>query len=144
MKSIEQQVRLTAAPDEVWAVVGSPGEIADWVPAIEASAMAGQIRTATFAGGGGDAREEIVARDDAGRSYTYRYLQGPLPLASYESTLAVHPDDTGSRVVWTAEFSAADEETEAGLVPAINGIYSEALGELGARFGVQSGAQSGG
>lgn len=134
MKHVEQQVRLDATPDAVWQVVGDPGAVASWVPAIESSAMEGEFRHATFAGGGGVAREEVVSRDEAAQTYTYRYLDGPLALESYESTITVHPDGGGSLVVWTADFAAADDEAEAGLTKAIDGIYAAGLGELAARF----------
>lgn len=135
MKRVEQQTQLNASPDAVWQVVGDTGGVATWVPAIESSRMEGQIRHATFAGGAGDAREEIVSLDDESRSYTYRYLDGPLALDSYESTITVHPEGQGARVVWTAEFAAADDETEAGLAEAIDGIYASGLDELRSRFG---------
>lgn len=135
MKHVKQQIALGAAPEDVWQVVGDTGAVASWVPAIESSSMEGSVRHATFAGGGGDAREQIVSRDDAGRSYTYRYLDGPLALEFYESTITVQPDGVGSVVVWTAQFSAADEETEAGLFEAIDGIYAAGIAELATRFG---------
>lgn len=135
MKYVKQQVQLAAEPEAVWRVVGDTGNVASWVPAIESSSMQGAIRHATFAGGGGDAREEIVSRDDAARTYTYRYLDGPLALESYESTIRVQPGGAGSTVVWTAQFSAADEGAEAGLLEAIDGIYAAGLAELATQFG---------
>ena len=134
MRYVEQQVRLAADPDAVWQVVGDTGAVASWVPALEASSMQESVRHATFAGGGGEAREEIVAHDADSRSYTYRYLDGPLALESYESTISVRPDGPGSTVVWSAQFSADGEETEAGLAEAIAGIYAAGLAELATRF----------
>ena len=96
--------------------------------------MEGQVRHATFAGGGGDAREEIVALDDDARTYTYRYLDGPLDLASYTSTIRVEPDGDGSQVTWNAEFAAGDPAAEPALAEAIAGIYASGLAELARRF----------
>lgn len=135
MKHVEQQVQLASTADAVWKVVGDTGGVALWVPAIESSSMEGQIRHATFAGGGGDAREEIVSRDDEARTYTYRYIDGPLALDSYESTITVHPEGNGCRVVWVADFAAADDEAESGLAEAIDGIYAGGLAELRAQLG---------
>lgn len=124
---------IPASPVDVWKVAGDVGAVSDWVPAIESSHLEGDIRHATFADGGGDARERIVTVDDDGHSYTYEYLDGPLPLDSYVSTFSVLTDPAGSRITWVAEFSAApdlERELETGIV----GIYSAALEELTARF----------
>lgn len=133
-KQIRQSTVVPADPDAVWAIVGNTAEVAAWVPAIESSSLEGDVRTATFVDGGGTAHERIVAHDDAARSYTYSYLDGPLPLESYESTVTVTAEGDGSRVDWNADFSAADEATEAQLVEAIDGIYASSLAALADRF----------
>ncbi len=112
---------------------GDAGNIADWVPAIEKSYMVGDVRHATFAGGGGDATERVVERDDTARFYVYEYLTGPLPEV-YRSRFAVGEHADGAEVVWSAEFRAGSPEEEAGLAEAISGIYGSALAELKARF----------
>jgi hypothetical protein len=133
-QTVRETTTLTADPDTVWAVVGDVGAISCWVPAIESSSLDGNIRTAVFAGGGGVARERIAARDDATRSYTYEYLEGPLPLERYVSTIVVAAAPRGSEVVWDAEFTASSTAEEAGLRDAIAAIYADALGELAAQL----------
>ena len=135
-QTVRETANIAASPDAVWAVVGDVATISDWVPAIETSSLEGDIRTAVFAGGGGTAHERIVSLDDSGRTYTYEYLDGPLPLKRYVSTITISgaPDDAGAAVVWDAEFSAGSAEEEAGLRDAISGIYSSALVELAARL----------
>jgi hypothetical protein len=132
--NVTETVVIAAGPDAVWEVGGDVANIADWVPAIEKSHLVGDVRHATFAGGGGDAQERIVERDDAARYYVYEYLTGPLPLESYRSRFAVdaHPD--GAEVVWSAEFRAGSAEEEAGLAEAIAGIYRAALVQLRERL----------
>ncbi|GAA1271152.1 hypothetical protein GCM10009609_37830 [Pseudonocardia aurantiaca] len=66
--NVTGSVVIAASPDAVWAMGGDVGNIADWVPAIERSHLVGDVRHATFAGGG-DATERIVERDDAARWY---------------------------------------------------------------------------
>jgi hypothetical protein len=121
---------IAADPDAVWKMVGDVGAIADWVPAIESSHVQGDVRHATFAGGGGDATERIVEHDDAARSYVYEYLSGPLPLEVYRSRLSVRDHGGGAEVVWDAEFTAGSAEEEAQLAEAIGGIYRSALETL--------------
>jgi hypothetical protein len=132
--NVTESVVIAASPDAVWAVGGDVGNIADWVPAIEKSHLVGDVRHATFAGGGGDATERIVERDDAARSYVYEYLTGPLPLEVYRSRFAVQEHPDGAEVVWSAVFRAGSAEEEASLTEAIGGIYGAALVELRKRL----------
>lgn len=127
--NVTETAVIAAAPDAVWAVGGDVGNVADWIPAIEKSHLVGDVRHATFAGGG-DAQERIVERDDTARYYVYEYLTGPLPLEFYRSRFAVNEHPDGSEVVWSAEFRAGSAEEEAGLAEAIAGIYGAALVEL--------------
>ena len=131
--NVTESIVIPATPDAVWAVGGDVGNIADWIPAIEKSHMVGDIRHATFAGGGGDAQERIVERDDATRCYVYEYLTGPLPLEFYRSRFAVQEHVDGAEVVWSAEFRAGSDEEERGLAEAIGGIYAAGLAELRTR-----------
>jgi hypothetical protein len=132
--NVTESIVIAAAPDAVWAVGGDVGNIADWVPAIEKSHLVGDVRHATFAGGGGDATERVVERDDTARFYVYEYLTGPLPLEVYRSRFAVQEHPDGAEVVWSAEFRAGSAEEEAGLAEAISGIYSSSLAELRRRL----------
>ncbi len=132
--NVTESIVIAAGPDAVWEVAGDPAAIADWVPAIESSSMEGDVRTATFAGGGGDATERIVDHDAAARSYVYEYLTGPLALQEYRSRLSVGPHADGTEVLWSADFAAATLEEETGLAEAISGIYTDALAELKTRL----------
>lgn len=130
-QTVRETATIAADPDVVWATVGDVEAVSSWVPAIESSSLEGDVRTAEFASGGGTAHEKIVTRDDAGRTYTYQYLDGPLALERYESTITVTPGTAGeSVVVWTAEFAAGSAEEEVELREAIAGIYAGALVEL--------------
>jgi len=118
----------------VWGVVGDPAGIADWAPAIGQSRVDDDgIRHLVFADGQ-PARERIVAHSDSDRSYTYQYLDGPLPLERYESTITVTEVDGGSHLVWSAQFGAASPEVEAELQTGISEIYSSAVESVHARL----------
>ena len=127
---IIETIVIPATPDAVWGIGGDAGNIADWIPAIEKSSLEGDVRHATFADGGGEARERIVERDDAHRFYVYEYLSGPLPLESYRSRFAVNEHPDGAEVVWSASFTAASPEEEASLAEAVGALYRAALAEL--------------
>ncbi|GAA5060777.1 SRPBCC family protein [Nocardia callitridis] len=128
---VEREFPQSAAT--VWAWVGDTATVANWIPAIGESHMVEDIRHVTFTDGN-PARERIVEHDDAKRRYTYEYLDGPLPLRVYRSTIGVADTAHGSKVVWSAEFSAESEADEPGLGTAIDGIYSDALTELATKL----------
>ena len=56
--------------------------------------------------GGGTIVEEQIARDEAGCSYTYAIIESPLPVANYESTIAVEQTGGYALIVWTGKFAA--------------------------------------
>ncbi|MFT4043667.1 MAG: tyrosine-protein phosphatase [Gordonia sp. (in: high G+C Gram-positive bacteria)] len=122
---------VAAPPDAVWALVGDVGAVHRWIPGLRASAVDGDTRSVTF-DDGGQAHEQIVAHDDTGYSYTYRYLDGPLPLDEYESTLTVGPElsGDGALVVWNATLRAAPT-----VVAAVEALYDTGIGRLGELFG---------
>jgi len=129
MRVVESLV-IAADPARVWKLGGDTANIADWVPAIEKSHQEGDVRHATFAGGGGEATERIVEHDDAARSYVYEYLSGPLALKSYRSRFSVREHAEGAEVVWDAEFTAENAAEEPALAEAIRGIYRAAMESL--------------
>lgn len=120
-----------ADPDRAWALLGDIGGVHRWVPGLSGADVAGDVRTATFADGS-QARERVVAYDDAARAYTYAYLDGPIPLASYESTITVGPklDGDGSLVVWNATL-----EADADTVTAVEGLYDGGLAAAAEQLG---------
>ncbi|WP_181778823.1 SRPBCC family protein [Pseudonocardia pini] len=128
--NITETKTYAADPDAVWKIVGDTGGIAAWVPAIEKAHLEGDVRHATFAGGGGDATERIVEHDDAGRTYVYEYLTGPLPLQEYRSRITVRDHADGSEVLWVSDFTSGSPEGDKELAEAISGIYRGALDEL--------------
>ncbi|MDF3308172.1 SRPBCC family protein [Rhodococcus sp. T2V] len=129
MRVVETRI-IGAPPDAVWKVGGDTANVANWIPALEKSRQQDDLRYATFANGGGEATERIVAHDDAQRSYTYEYFAGPLPLSFYSSTFTVNPHPDGAEVVWSAEFASTSPESEPELAEAITDIYRSALIEL--------------
>jgi hypothetical protein len=128
VKRIEASIDIAA--DAVWRIVGDPGALSDWAPALENSRLEGDIRHTEFAGGVGGGTERIVDLDDAQRRYTYRHIEGPIPVDEYESTIQVLPQGAGAVVHWTAEFTAASDAVEAELATTIAGLYNECLESL--------------
>ncbi len=123
---ILRSAHLPISADAAWAIVGDVAGVHRWVPGLAATSVENGIRTATF-DDGSQAHEQIVAHDDVGRSYTYRYLGGPIPLDAYESTVTVGPDHdgTGSLVVWNATLQATPD-----VLTAVEGLYDAGMATL--------------
>lgn len=128
-KTISETISLHASPDDVWAIIGDPGTIGDWLPALAESSFNDGERVC-MTGEGAEIRERILAHSDADRSYTYEIVTSPMPLRSYRSTLAVHGHDDHSHVSWEAEFEALEEGQEPELETMFSGLYREGLSAL--------------
>ena len=50
--------------------------------------------------------ERRVQYSEEGMSYSYEIVESPLPVADYESTLAVMDSAGGSMITWSGEFAA--------------------------------------
>lgn len=133
MTEVVQTIEIAAAPDGVWAVVGDPGRIGEWVPALAASSAEKNIRQCTTQEGGAIV-ERILEHSDEKRYYAYEITESPLPLRSYHSLIAVQGHDGHSHVTWEAHFQATSHEHEAELVRTFDTIYREGLATLRSRF----------
>ncbi|OZG26489.1 MxaD family protein [Williamsia sp. 1138] len=133
MATVNVERRFPVSADTLWERIGNIADVAAWIPAISSSRMEDDVRHVVFTDGE-PARERIIEHLDAARTYTYQYIDGPLPLQHYQSTILVLEDGDDAGVVkWSADFGAESAEVEAGLVTAIEGIYSDALTELKAQ-----------
>ncbi|MFF9424792.1 SRPBCC family protein [Streptomyces sp. NPDC014746] len=141
-RTLERSAVLPAAPDAVWAVVGGFGTLADWHPHLPPCALEdgaapdapGAVRV--FAVDGVPvAREQLLDRDPAGRSYRYTLLDPvPLPVDAYVATLEVRPHPDGAEVRWSAAYRSTDDV--AARVEAVfgDGTYGTGLAALRTRF----------
>jgi polyketide cyclase/dehydrase/lipid transport protein len=134
---LERTVVLSAAPQQVWDLVGDFHALADWHPRISPSTPDedGAVRVFRVEGKV-VARERLLARDADARSYTYALLDPMLPISDFVATLAVLPHRSGgTEVVWSARYRGADA-----VVPQVealfgDGTYAAGLNALAARFG---------
>ncbi|WP_225803864.1 SRPBCC family protein [Streptomyces sp. NK15101] len=141
-RTLERSAVLPATPDAVWEVIGDFGALADWHPHVPPSALEdggapdapGTVRVFTV-DGRAVARERLLDRDAAARSYRYALLDPvPLPVHAYVATLAVHPHPDGAEVRWSASYRSTDD-----VVPRVeavfgDGTYGTGLAALRARF----------
>ncbi|MFD8208968.1 SRPBCC family protein [Streptomyces sp. NPDC059695] len=141
-RTLERSAVLPATPDAVWAVVGDFGRLADWHPHLPPSALEdggdpaapGTVRVFAL-DGVAVARERLLARDPAARSYRYTLLDPVLlPVEDYVATLEVRAHPDGAEVRWSAAYRSTDDV--AAQVESVfgDGTYGTGLAALGARF----------
>lgn len=134
--SVSKEVSVKQAPAAVWAKVGDFNGLNNWHPAIAKSEIesgtnnqVGAVRKLTL-GDGAVIREELVSRDDAAMSLSYKIVEGPLPVTDYLSSITVAADGEGSKVTWKGDFKAAAGAEPAKVVEVIGGIYQGGLDNL--------------
>ena len=88
MTNIKKTTEVAVPASRAWALIGKPGSISNWHPAIASSPTEGTRRQCVLADGA-KITEEIRAHDDAQRSYTYAIVDSPLPVKDYVATLRV-------------------------------------------------------
>ena len=130
---VKKQVAVVATPAAAWAAIGDFCGIAAWHPAVESCALSRQdgadLRSLTLKGGGGVIVEKLVRWDKARRSYTYAILSGPLPVANYQSTIAVRQTKMGTVISWVGKFDAKGAPDDKAAA-AIAGVYDGGLDSL--------------
>ncbi len=133
---VRESVEVPVPPEKVWQLIGPFCSIQDWYPAAGRCTPSKQdgaaLRTLTTADG---ARviDKRVQYSDEGMSYSYRMVDGPLPVANYEATLAVMDAEGGSVITWSGEFSAKGAD-DAAATNAIASLYRAGLAALKQRL----------
>jgi mxaD protein len=138
--SLKRTVNLKGSPAATWSVIGDYCAIEKWHPAIAKCEIvsggnnrAGSVRVLTL-GDGAKVREELVKHDAKAHMYIYKILEGPLPVASYVSTISVLPGSTGGSVVeWKSTFKAAPGVDDATASTTMEGVYDAGLANLAAK-----------
>lgn len=130
---VAETVDLLAAPDQVWALIGSFGGI--WHPLIAKVQLTGsgigQLRTIETIDGK-QIIERLEAMDDAQRSYRYGGVTG-IPTSAYTGTLSVSPNGSGSSVRWHVQY-LADGQPDIIIKTIVSTLQKVGLGSLKKRY----------
>jgi Polyketide cyclase / dehydrase and lipid transport len=135
MGPIRHELELTAAPDEVWAVLRDVGAVHDRLAPgfVVDTRLDGGDRLVTFANGV-VAREAIVTVDDDRRRLAYAVVDSPLGLRHHNASFEVVPEAGGSRLVWTTDVLPEE------AVGTIAGFMAEGARAIGAALGARPSA----
>jgi carbon monoxide dehydrogenase subunit G len=119
------QIDIKGSSDDVWALVGDFGGIAEWMPGIESCRVEGDDRIIETMGM--TITERLVGRDDGGRVITYSIVDGA-PVESHRAVVTVTPAGDGSHVTW--EVEATPDE----MADLMTAVYQGTLDELKKRI----------
>ena len=136
MPEVRRSVRLPASAARVWATIGGFNALPEWHPAVERSELSDGGRTRTlYLAGGGRIVEGLDEHDAAARRYRYRFIESPLPIEKYRSSLSVRDEGAdGCTVEWRGDF-ASDDAVRTQMEKAVAGIYDTGLENLRRLFG---------
>ena len=122
MGQARAETTIAKPADDVWATIGNFGELG-WMPGVDACRLEGDERTISMFGM--EITEKQLRRDDAGRSYTYGIVGGPVQVEHHEATLTVTPKGDASHVTWDVDCDDAMTEmmqsTYQGALDAVKG-----------------------
>ena len=134
LQTVAHSVELSAAPDEVWSLIGSFG--GEWHPmtarAVVTGNGVGQLRSSTTLDGR-EIVERLEAFDDMRRFFRYTNISG-IPASRFTGTLQVIPKGSGCIVDWSVEFLSKRQTDRAAKVM-LTALLSTGLESLRARFG---------
>jgi hypothetical protein len=134
--SVVETVQLATTPTRTWAAINDFSTWQTWHPAFASTQVVqgdghstGTVRV-LMTKDGGKFTEELVALDTASRTYQYRIIDSPAPVADYVSTIQVKATGTGSTVVWSSHFNVKAGTSEADAKKLISGVYRAGLDNL--------------
>jgi len=137
--SVAREIVVDRPPATVWKLLGAFNALDVWLPPVQASTFTGDgskpgaIRVLDL-GNGTTVTEELVAYDRAQRTYSYRFLQAPLPVKNYVATLRVREATGGKSLVqWQSTFDANGAPDDKAR-EAILGIYDAGLRKVAVIF----------
>lgn len=127
MAEVHMSKEISKPPSELWEHIGDFVGLDRWMPGVPPMESENEGKVRRLGSGENAVIEELVAQDDL--SYTYRIVQGPLPVKDYVATLSVTPSGDGCLVEWKSTFEpngVAEEQA----VAIVQGIYSAGLAGL--------------
>jgi hypothetical protein len=132
---VTKSVEVPEQPTAVWKAIGDFCAIAKWHPAVarcEPSTKDGAAMRLLTLKDGGPILEKLLSFDGKAMAYSYSIIDaGPLPVANYESTLAVKAHDSGSTIIWSGKFDSKGDDAKS--IDTISGVYQGGLDGLAAK-----------
>jgi len=137
--SVAREVTVDRAPATVWKLLGEFNALDVWLPPVLSSTFTGDatrpgaVRVLDL-GNNATVTEQLVAYSSAERSYSYTFLDSPLPVKNYVATIELSAAADGKTVIrWRSTFDAAGA-ADAKATEAVQGIYDAGLTKIASIF----------
>lgn len=134
--SVTEEVELKAPPARTWAVINDFQRWQAWHPAFASTQITkgagntkGTVRVLAT-GDGAKFTEELLSYDSAAHSYQYRIIESPLPISGYVSKIEVKESQSGSRIIWSSNFTVNPGASDEAMKKTIAGVYRAGLDNL--------------
>ena len=134
--SVTEEVELKASPARTWAVINDFQRWQTWHPAFASTEITkgtgnskGTVRVLATKDGA-KFTEELLAYDSSSHSYQYRIIESPLPISGYVSKIEVRKSQSGSRIIWSSNFTVNPGASDEVMKKAIAGVYRAGLDNL--------------
>jgi mxaD protein len=142
---VEEHMSLPLPPAAVWKLMGDYNALPAWHPVVASSSISegkdnvvGAVRSLTTQDGAKITEKLTAYKTKAGGgSYSYRFVESPIPVNNYQATLSVQPEGKGSKVSWVGKFDPKPEITEDKAKEIIGGIYKAGFEGLRGKLGVK-------
>lgn len=138
--TVTEEVELKASPARTWAVINDFQRWQTWHPAFASTQITkgtgnskGTVRVLATKDGA-KFTEELVSFDPAAHSYQYRIIESPLPISGYVSKIEVKESQSGSRIVWSSNFTVNSGASDEAMKKTIAGVYRAGLDNLKANL----------
>jgi uncharacterized protein YndB with AHSA1/START domain len=140
--SVTKTLDVRAGADEVWAVLGDFNGLPRWNAGVERSDLSNGGKRRTLAlKAGGTVVEDLLHRDDAGRSMSYSIIESAVPVSRHKATISVI--DRGpnqSTVRWSCEFEPKGVPVET-VAAIFSTVFERGLAGLANLFGGSANGQ---
>ncbi|WP_374488466.1 SRPBCC family protein [Zoogloea sp.] len=142
---VEEHMSLPLPPAKVWKLIGDYNALPAWHPVVASSSISegkdnvvGAVRSLATQDGA-KITEKLTAYQAkaGGGSYSYEFVESPIPVNNYKATLSVKPEGKGSKVSWVGSFDPKPEVTEAKAKEIIGGIYKAGFEGIRSKLGVK-------
>ncbi|SDK60344.1 mxaD protein [Methylophilus rhizosphaerae] len=138
---VVKSVELNQSAEVVWNKVADFGDLGAWHPAVAKTEIlsgkrnhVGATRELTLQDGG-KVHEALTAYNVKAKTYSYKIIDGVLPVNEYASTVSVHTNGAGkSVVVWESHFLPKAPADEKAASDTIKGVYDGGLNQLKTLF----------
>jgi len=130
--AVSREVIVDRAPATVWKLMGAFDALDIWLPPVVNSTFKGEatkpgaIRVLDL-GNNATVTEELLAYNGDNHSYSYTFLESPLPVTNYVATIELSAVPHGKTLIkWHSTFDAAGAPDDKAK-EAIQGIYDAGL-----------------